>query len=101
MSEYNFIPHPLLKGPTSEETLSLLNPEGDDVEERRKIYLDWCRAHNDRVRKSEDDPFEHGFRLPQWATAERYLLDDRYQVVLISGGNGSSKTESSLSLIHI
>ena len=48
------------------------------------------KAHESRIKASEDDPIRHGFNLPGWERIKEGL--QQYNECLVLGGNRSGKT---------
>ena len=76
-------PHPLMKPPTVDEELALL-------EQGKEAYDEVWNAYHDRIRASEEHPCEHGFRFPSWNLCVEQL--NKWMEVFAMGGNGSSKS---------
>jgi len=72
--------HPILKPPSLSE-IARMKPE--------KVVELWELYHSS-ITNSERDPYRYGWKLPHWKKAEELLW--KYNEILVSGGNRSSKT---------
>ena len=72
--------HPILKPPTAEEVAQM---------EPQKLADLWEIYHS-AIANSEQDPYRYGWVLPNWKYADALL--ERFNEILISGGNRSSKS---------
>jgi len=82
-------PHPVLPILTESEQRMLLDERGE-AEAARIIHAAW-EEREEAIRLEADDPYNYGYELAQWATADRELRN--HGEVLIMGGNRSSKSE--------
>lgn len=85
-----FTPHPIVKPPTPEEQLWLLenNPEG--------LKTLW-EAHEARIAIADKDPVYSGFSLPQQEMVEEMLR--QHTEVWVFGGNRSGKSFCSAKMV--
>lgn len=81
--ELVFTKHPMVKPPTDEEIAFLAEHEPKLLEELHK-------AHEGRIRSSEEDPIRHGFELNGWDRVRQGLWE--HNECLVLGGNRSGKT---------
>jgi len=81
--ELTFTQHPLLEAPTDEEILLL-------AEKDPKLLGELHRAHEGRIKASQEDPLRYGFDLAGWERIQEGL--SQYNECLTLGGNRSGKT---------
>ena len=81
--ELAFTKHPMLDAPTDEEILLL-------AEREPKLLAELHRAHEGRIKASQEDPLRYGFDLDGWKRIEEGL--SQYNECLTLGGNRSGKT---------
>jgi hypothetical protein len=81
--ELTFTQHPLLEAPTDEEILLL-------AEKDPKLLGEVHRAHEGRIKASQEDPLRYGFDLAGWERIQEGL--SQYNECLTLGGNRSGKT---------
>ena len=81
--ELTFTQHPLLAAPTDEEILLL-------AEKDPKLLGELHRAHEGRIKASQEDPLRYGFDLAGWERIQEGL--SQYNECLTLGGNRSGKT---------
>jgi hypothetical protein len=81
--ELTFTQHPLLAAPTDEEILLL-------AEKDPKLLGELHRAHEGRIKASQEDPLRYGFNLAGWERIQEGL--SQYNECLTLGGNRSGKT---------
>jgi hypothetical protein len=82
---FSCTPHPLVPIPDDETLIALHQQQG--AEPVRALL----EAREERLKRAEEDPLNHGFELEGWKHVDEFL-----QVVdtaFVSGGNRSSKTE--------
>lgn len=77
--------HPYFPLPTKEKAEAFVREQGADA------FKSWLEERETKIELTRKDPFAHGIRLPHWEDADR--LVERYDRVLISGGNRSGKTQ--------
>jgi len=81
---FDWTPHPLLPIPT----MDTVRERGWGTDEIMK----WHKKREEAIRLEVEDPYTHGFDLPQWDLFDKYL-DEGYSEILCCGGNRSSKSE--------
>lgn len=81
-----FTPHPILKAPTPAQIVKLSKTKAG-----QEALLKWHTSYHAKLKLAEEDPLNHGFELPQWKDADK--LFEEFDIVLVLGGNRSSKTE--------
>ena len=86
-----FKPHPMVPIPAEAEIDALIRRVGID---RAAVMLaEYEATRLERIRKSIEDPFHHGFVIePSWRDADR-LLSEGAGLLCIFGGNRAGKTE--------
>ena len=87
-----FTTHPILKAPTPGEIKKLcFNDDGSSKPEGLKALVELHRMHEDAVANADADPLNFGVSLKGWVYADKML--EKYDTLMIFGGNRSSKTE--------
>ena len=87
-----FTKHPILKPPSPDEIKKLcFNDDGSSKPEGLKILVEMHRMHEDAVANADADPLNFGVSLKGWVYADAML--EKYDTLMIFGGNRSSKTE--------
>lgn len=85
MSDWRPTDHPFFPLPTREEGMEFVEEHGQGA------LLRWLEDRETKIKRSKEDPFLHGIRLPHWAEADRLLK--RYNRLLAAGGNRSAKSQ--------
>jgi len=80
----NYTEHPILKPPSDEEQLFMLENDPE-------AYLQSIQLHNARIESSINDPLNHGFEFPSWPLLLEQL--GKWMEAFAFGGNGGSKSE--------
>ena len=83
--KFPLIEHPMIPSPSTDERLTMIANVGP--EEVMRLFL----AREQRVRAEQNDPHRYGTELPAWADANDLL--NRFNELVILGGNRASKTE--------
>ena len=78
-----FTDHPIVRPPTDEEIILL--GESDP-----SLLASLHEAHEGRIKAAEEDPLRYGFDLDGWSRMRESL--EKYDEVLVLGGNRSGKT---------
>ncbi|MBG7607373.1 MAG: hypothetical protein IZT59_05010, partial [Verrucomicrobia bacterium] len=87
-----FTKHPILKAPAPGEIKKLcFNDDGSSKPEGLKALVELHRMHEDAVANADADPLNFGVSLKGWVYADEML--EKYDTLMIFGGNRSSKTE--------
>lgn len=77
--------HPFFPLPSRDKAAAFIEANGDDA------FKQWLEDREQRIALTTKDPFAHGIRLPHWKDASD--LVEKYDRVLVSGGNRSGKTQ--------
>lgn len=72
-------PHPIIPVPDDDVLIALHEQNGPDAVQKL------LEAREERIRKADEDPLNHGFVLPHWQEAEKILKSRT--AVLALGGN--------------
>ena len=83
--------HPFFPLPTQDRVVKFVEENG------RAALLNWMEKREEKIQLTKKDPFLHGIRLPHWKDADAML--DKYDRLLISGGNRSGKTQYAARLV--
>lgn len=78
-----FTDHPIVRPPTDEEIILL--GESDP-----SLLASLHEAHEGRIKAADEDPLRYGFDLDGWSRMRESL--EKYDEVLVLGGNRSGKT---------
>jgi len=90
--ELEYTEHPILKCPSDEDQLALLESDPE-------AYLQSIQLHNDRIEASIIDPVYNSFVLPQQERVKGILSDEKVDEVWVLGGNRSGKSRSAAWLV--
>jgi len=85
--ELEYTEHPILKPPSDEDQLALLENDPE-------AYLQSIQLHNARIEASVIDPVYHSFVLPQQFKVRELLWKDVIDEVWVLGGVRSGKSRS-------
>lgn len=92
MSSLEYVDHPILKPPSLEDQLALLENDPSSYEES-------VRIHNARIEASVVDPVYNSFVLPQQQMVSDILAKDHIDEVWVLGGVRSGKSRSAAWLV--
>tara|TARA_R100001163_G_scaffold65551_1_gene63222 strand:- start:2206 stop:3864 length:1659 start_codon:yes stop_codon:yes gene_type:complete len=81
--EIKFTKHPMMKPPSDEEIVWLLENDKETLEHLHAVY-------EERIQWAQEDPLKLGFELDGWGRVRSSLCDTNETLVL--GGNRSGKT---------
>ena len=82
---YKLEEHPTLPAPGKRQRLEMIENIGPEK------VLDLFLMRENKIKAEQNDPMRYGHELPHWPDADKLL--DRFNEVVVLGGNRSGKTE--------
>lgn len=90
--ELEYTEHPILKPPSDEDQLWMLENDPE-------TFAESVRIHNERIESSIIDPVYNSFVLPQQEKVKGLLSENRIDELWVLGGNRSGKSRSAAWLV--
>jgi hypothetical protein len=87
-----FTSHPILQPPSDEEIIKLT-----ETDEGLRELIEWHKLHEEAIINAQRDPLRHGFNIEGWDRMRWGL--EKYNEILVLGGNRSSKTTGCSKLV--